>query len=77
MSQAIQTSLHVSIVVKSVQSQYPFVEWRNKSVLYQDDVYSIALLHSMVQQHGVFIGRESDYDDLVLYIEDVETANVI
>ena len=77
MSQAIQTPLHVSVVVKSVQSQYPFVEWRNNSVLYQDDVYSIALLHSMVQQHGVFIGRESDYDDLVLYIEDVETANVI
>lgn len=37
----------------------------------------LLFFHSMVQQHGVFIGRESDYDDLVLYIEDVETANVI
>ena len=77
MSQTIQIPLYVSVVVKSVQSQYPFVEWKNDSVLYRDDVYSIALLHSMVQRHGVFIGRESDYDDLVLYIEDVETASVI
>lgn len=72
MSLASREVLYASVLLKPVQSTYPFVEWKSDHLLYQDDVYSIAILHSVVQHHGILIGRESDYDELLMYIEGIE-----
>ena len=64
--------VQVMVITEDVSGDYPYVEWMGNHILYRDSIYSIALLNSEIKRHSMVISRSSEFDELILYIEDLE-----
>ena len=64
--------VQVMVILEDNPGAYPYVEWMGNHILYRDSMYSLALLNAEIKRHSMVIARSPEFDELILYVEDLE-----
>ena len=69
---SVEHSVQVMVIIEDNPGDYPYVEWMGNHILYRDSMYSLALLNAEIKRHSMVIARSSEFDELILFVEDLE-----
>ena len=69
---SVEHSVQVMVIIEDNPGDYPYVEWMGNHILYRDSMHSLALLNVEIKRHSMVIARSSEFDELILYVEDLE-----